>query len=96
MQVLPAERMTTTLTKVFYNYAVFSETRRIHHCFTNSRRRYRSCQRKEQFLFLEELFELKGHVFVALDNQQAADESFALYQAVVDIRNSSRNGVDLS
>ncbi len=51
---------------------------------------------KNSFYFLEELFELKGHVFVALDNQQAADESFALYQAVVDIRNSSRNGVDLS
>ena len=31
---------------------------------------------KNSFYFLEELFELKGHVFVALDNQQAADESF--------------------
>ena len=56
VQVLPAERMTTTLTKVFYNYAVFlAKQRRIHHCFTNSRRRYRSCQRKEQFLFFRRI-----------------------------------------
>ncbi|MGJ1030403.1 helix-turn-helix domain-containing protein [Enterococcus gallinarum] len=97
VQVLPAERMTTTLTKVFYNYAVFLAKQEE---FTTALKILEEgidlAREKNSFYFLEELFELKGHVFVALDNQQAADESFALYQAVVDIRNSSRNGVDLS
>ncbi len=97
VQVLPAERMTTTLTKVFYNYAVFLAKQEE---FTTALQILEEgidlAREKNSFYFLEELFELKGHVFVALDNQQAADESFALYQAVVDIRNSSRNGVDLS
>jgi transcriptional regulator with XRE-family HTH domain len=90
LQLLPEERLTTTLTKVFYNYAVFLAKQREYKLALEIIEEGISLARdKNSFYFLEELFELKGHVLVSLDQQQAADESFALYQAVVDIRKSS-------
>ncbi|OTN76705.1 hypothetical protein A5886_001783 [Enterococcus sp. 8G7_MSG3316] len=91
MQALPSERLSTTLTKVYYNYAVFLKQQ---HEYCRSLKIIEEgialAREKNSFYFLEELFEIKAQVLSILKEEQAARKSFQLYQAVVDIRQSAK------
>ncbi|WP_313508838.1 helix-turn-helix transcriptional regulator [Enterococcus sp.] len=91
MQALPPERLTTTLTKVYYNYAVFlKEQGELCRSLKIIEEGIALAREKNSFYFLEELFEIKAQVLTFLKEEQAANKSFRLYQAVVDIRQSAK------
>ncbi|OTE88846.1 Cro/Cl family transcriptional regulator, partial [Escherichia coli] len=74
--------LSTSLTKIYYNYAVFLKEQQ-EDCLalkvTNEG--ISLAREKNSLYFLEELFELKGHLLYRLKEENAAEKSFQLYRA---------------
>ncbi len=91
MHALPPERLSTALTKIYYNYAVFLKEQQ-EDCLalkvTNEG--ISLAREKNSLYFLEELFELKGHLLYRLKEEKQPKKSFQLYRAVMDIRQSDK------
>ncbi|WP_430609297.1 helix-turn-helix domain-containing protein [Enterococcus sp. DIV0876] len=89
MQALPSERLTTALTKVYYNYAVFlKQQNELCRSLKIIEEGIALARGKNSFYFLEELFEIKAQILMMMKEEQAAKKSFQLYRAVVDIQQS--------
>lgn len=91
MHALPPERLSTALTKIYYNYAVFlKEQQEDCRALKVTNEGIALAREKNSLYFLEELFELKGQLLQRLKEEKAAEKSFQLYRAVMDIRQSDK------